>query len=114
MGIRYPIFVMILYLSILCVSGCVTETVSGTFNDQDKREENARLNKQLDKPPDENELMDLITALQNDPEMQVILNDPAAMNAVIFMDMNFIENDPRMKNLRNNPRMRELLKRLNK
>ncbi len=108
---RYMIFVVLL-LCIFCVSGCVTETASGTFPDKNITEENARIDQLRDKITEEKEVMDLITALQNDPEMQAILNDPAAMNAVIFMDMNFIENDPRMKNLHNNPRMRELLKRL--
>ncbi len=109
---RYLKFVTPLLLGILCLSGCVTETVSGAFTEQDKSEENARINNPRDKLHDEKEIADLIAALQDDPEMQAILNDQAAMNAVIFMDMNFIENDPRMRKLRNNPHMRALLKRL--
>ncbi len=111
---RYQISVVLIILGFFCVSGCVTETSSVTFPDQDKSGENVRIDKLREKMTEEKEVMDLIGALQNDPEMQAILNDPAAMNAVILMDMNFIENDPRMKYLRDNPHMRELLKRLSR
>jgi hypothetical protein len=110
---RNLVFVPLLILCFLCASGCVTETTSGTFSDQKKSEGNAQADDLQDKMLKEKELTDLIAALQNDPEMQAVLNDPAAMNAVLFMDMKFIDNDPRFKNLRNNPHMRKILRRLN-
>jgi len=113
-GIKNTVYVSILFFCFFCLSGCVTETTSGTFPDQNIIEEKAVANNQREKIAEEKEIMELITILRNDPEMQAVLNDPAAMNAVIFMDMNFIENDPRMKKLRNNPRMREILKKLGK
>jgi hypothetical protein len=61
----------------------------------------------------DNDVMGLIAALQNDPEVRSLLEDPDAMNAVLSMDMNFIENDPRFKKLRDNPHMRKILKLMN-
>lgn len=110
---RYLLVVPLFITIFLCAQGCAVETVSDTFPDQMKTEENAQVNDQQEKMPKDKELMDLIVALRNDPEMQAVLNDPAAMDAVRFMDMKLIDNDPRFKNLRNNPRMREILKRLN-
>lgn len=110
---RYLLVVPVLIAIILCAQGCAVESVSGAFPDQVKAEENTRVNDQRENLLKEKELSDLISALENDPEMQAVLNDPAAMDAVRFMDMKFIENDQRFRNLRNNPRMLEIMKRLN-
>ncbi len=90
----------------LCAQGCVTETVTGPFDEQS---ENSHVKEQQNNV-EKRKLIELMTALQNDPEMLAVLNDPAAMDAVRTMDMKIIDSDPRFNNLRNNPRMRELMK----
>ncbi len=103
---RYFFISNLLIIIFLCAQGCVTETVSGPFNEQS---EYSHVKEQQNKV-EENKLIELMTALHNDPEMLAVLNDPAAMDAVRTMDMKVIDSDPRLKNLRNNPRMRELMK----
>ncbi len=101
---RYCFISHLLITIFLCAQGCVTETVSGPFDEQSEIS-----HVKLDNV-EENKLIELMTALQNDPEMLAVLNDPAAMDAIRTMDMKIIDSDPRFKNLRNNPRMRELMK----
>lgn len=110
---KYLLVVPLFAAIFLCAQGCAVETVSGAFSDQANTEEYTQVADQQEKILEDKELMDLVADLQNDPEMQAVLNDPAAMDAVRFMDMKFIDNDPRFKNLRNNPRLREIMKRLN-
>lgn len=58
-------------------------------------------------------IMALITAMQGDPEMQAILNDPAVMAAVQAGDVNTLMKNPTFMKLLNNPRVKQIEKRLN-
>ncbi len=107
---RDLLFVLFFISFFSCSCGCVV-TSPEIITDQNNFSEDTRVRNVQEKECQETELRGLIAALQNDPEMQAVLQDPAAMNAVLTMDMEFIENDPRFKKLRNNPRMREVLKR---
>lgn len=53
-------------------------------------------------------VMALIMALQNDPEMQALLNDPAVVEAVKAGDIGVLANNPRFMNLLNKPQVREI------
>ena len=55
-------------------------------------------------------IMRLISALQGDPEMQAILNDPAILNAVQSGDVNTLTHNPTFLKLLNNPRVKEIQK----
>jgi hypothetical protein len=66
-----------------------------------------------DKTEQNEDVVHLLSALQKDPDIQALLADPEAMNAVLSMDMNFIEKDPRFRKLRENPNMRKILKLMN-
>jgi Domain of unknown function (DUF4124) len=57
-------------------------------------------------------IMALIRALQNDPEMRALLNDPAILRAVQAMDIATLTNTPAFMKLLNNPRVREIEKRV--
>ncbi|KAF0218529.1 MAG: hypothetical protein FD174_2829 [Geobacteraceae bacterium] len=61
----------------------------------------------------DNEIMALILSLQNDPDMQALLNDPAVLNAVSAGDINALTGNPRFMELLNNPKVREIQKRVN-
>ncbi len=58
-------------------------------------------------------IMVLIMALQNDPEMQALLNDPKVVAAVQAGDISALLSDPRFMKLLDNPRVREIGERLN-
>jgi hypothetical protein len=57
-------------------------------------------------------IMALISAMQNDPKMQSLLNDPALLRAIQAMDINALLNNPDFMKLLNNPRVQEIEKRL--
>ena len=57
-------------------------------------------------------IMALIRAMQNDPDMQALLNDPAVLRAVQEMDINTLINNPSFMKMLNNPRVQEIEKRM--
>jgi hypothetical protein len=57
-------------------------------------------------------IMALITAMQGDPEMQAVLNDPAVMSAVQSGDVNSLMHNPTFMKLLNNPRVKQIEKML--
>jgi hypothetical protein len=57
-------------------------------------------------------VMALIGSLQNDPEMQALLNDPAVLSAVQGGDIGTLLNNPAFMRILNNPRVREIGKKL--
>jgi hypothetical protein len=57
-------------------------------------------------------LMQLITALLEDPEIQTVLADPTVMQAVQSHDLSTLLTHPRMMQLLNHPTLREISKRL--
>src|SRR5208337_524948 len=67
------------------------------------------------KGPDQNVggIMELILSLQNDPDMQTILSDPSVMQAVQAGDTGALMNNPVFLKLINNPRVREIVKKMN-
>ena len=57
-------------------------------------------------------IMALVLAMQNDPEMQTLLNDPAIIHAIQAGDIGTLINNPDFMKLLNNPRVREIEKRM--
>lgn len=57
-------------------------------------------------------VMALIGAMQNDPEMQALLGDPAVIGAIQAMDIGTLLNNPAFMKLLNNPRVQEIEKRM--
>jgi len=57
-------------------------------------------------------VMALISSLQNDPEMQALLGDPAIIRAVQAMDIGALLNNPAFMKLLSNPRVQEIEKRM--
>ncbi len=58
------------------------------------------------------DIMKMIMSLQNDPEIQKLMSDPAFMNSVNSGDINAIMNDPRLQNILNNPTVKEIHKKV--
>jgi hypothetical protein len=56
--------------------------------------------------------MTLIRSMQNDPEMQALLRDPATIGAIQAGDFGSLANNPVFLKLLNNPRVREIEKRM--
>ncbi len=52
--------------------------------------------------------MDLIRAMQDDPDMQALLSDPAVMRAIQSMDIGTLMNNPGFMKMLDNPRVREI------
>lgn len=57
-------------------------------------------------------VMEQIRALQNDPEMQALLSDPNVIRAVQSGDYSVLVNNPAFLRLLNNPRVKEIGKRM--
>jgi hypothetical protein len=57
-------------------------------------------------------IMTLIRSIQNDPEMQALLRDPATIGAIQAGDFGSLANNPVFLKLLNNPRVREIEKRM--
>ena len=58
-------------------------------------------------------IMELVKALQDDPDMQALLADPKVMAAAQAGDIGTLLSDPRVMKLLQNPRIREIEKRVN-
>jgi hypothetical protein len=58
------------------------------------------------------QVMALISALQNDPELQALLKDPAFMQALADRDIATLASDPRFVKLFSNPLIQEIIKRV--
>ena len=58
-------------------------------------------------------IMTLILALQEDPEMRALLNDPIMMSAIQAGDIGTLMNNPVFLKILNNPKVREIEKRVN-
>ena len=56
--------------------------------------------------------MALIMTMQNDPEVQALLNDPAVVKAVAAGDIDALVADPRFMQLLNKPQVREIQQRV--
>ena len=56
--------------------------------------------------------MALILALQSDPEMQALLNDPAVLSAVQSGDLNALTTNPKFLKLLENQKVKEIQKRV--
>jgi len=64
------------------------------------------MQQQLMSNPD---IMRLITALQDDPQIQTMLSNPQIMQSVMAGDVDTLMNNPDFKSLLNNPTVRDIL-----
>jgi hypothetical protein len=55
------------------------------------------------------ELMQLVTSMMSDPEIQTVLKDPEFMQLIMSGDLNALKNDPRIQHLMNNPSMQAII-----
>jgi Domain of unknown function (DUF4124) len=58
-------------------------------------------------------IMTLIREMQNDPELQALLSNPAIMRAIQAGDISTLLNNPDFLKILNNPRVKEIERRLN-
>ena len=58
------------------------------------------------------EIMNMILFLQNDPDFQEILKDPAIINAVSSGDINTLMSNPKFMKLLTNPKFQEIKKKI--
>ncbi len=58
-------------------------------------------------------IMILIRSLQDDPEIRALLSDPATMSAIQAGDIGKLVNNPAFLKILNNPRVKEIEKKLN-
>jgi hypothetical protein len=74
---------------------------------------NAQINAMTGKILSDPQLMQSMTDLMNDPEVQKILSDPAVMNAVNSGDIQTLMNNPKLMELMNNPNINSLINQMN-
>jgi hypothetical protein len=101
----------VIILSGVCRAGVTeSETVSGQQQDAAK----SQVQELQEKILSDGEVMNLVNVLQNDPEIQAVLNDPSVLQAILSIDINSLKNNPRFRKLLDNPRMKDIMQRLNK
>jgi hypothetical protein len=95
---------------ILCFFLCipVTHAIADTAVVIDEQQLQQLQDKMLNDP----RIMELILALQNDPEMLSLLNDPSFLQAVRSRDVGKLERDSRFTKLLNNKNIRQIIERL--
>jgi len=100
---------LILALTVV-LSGVGTTAVVAAEN------RNSGVNEQVsalqEKMLNDQEIMSLVLALQSDPEVQALLNDPAVLSAFSSGDIAALAGDPRVLRLLENARVKEIQKRL--
>lgn len=106
---RYSVFISLLLTFFLCGTVCAVTT-----QEQQRVNVNGQVQELQEKMIGDKDIMALILALQNDPEMQMLLNDPAVLNAVASGNINALTGDPRFMQLLKNPRVREIQQRMEK
>lgn len=73
---------------------------------------NAQVQEMQGKLLNDEGIMALILSMQNDPEVQALLSDPAVVNAVAAGDVKALADNPRFMQLLNKPQVREIQKRV--
>lgn len=98
-------------MALTVVMFCLWATVAGAAENR-----NNGINEQVsglqEKMMNDKEIMGLILALQNDPDMQELLKDPSVLNAVSDGDINTLTGNPRFMRLLENARVKEIQRRL--
>jgi hypothetical protein len=64
------------------------------------------------KMQDDDQIMTLINALKDDPEMQALMNDPQVMKAISAGDLSALMANPKFMELLNNPKVLEIQNKL--
>lgn len=100
---RY-LFVVTLMLAFFLSGSGYAATASG----QQQGVVNSQVQDLQEKMLADKDIMALILALRDDPEMQALLNDPAVVKAISQGDTNALTANPRFMQLLNNPRVREI------
>ncbi len=66
-----------------------------------------------DKMMNDEKIMAIIRTMQNDKALQALLNNPAIMRAIQAGDTNTLQNNPDFLKILNDPRVKEIEKKLN-
>jgi hypothetical protein len=104
---RYIFIVTILMTSFLCSAGHAQSPAKPNQGEVNKLVPGIQEKMMADK-----DIMALVYSLQNDPEMQEILNDPAVVKAVSEGDTDALLANPHFIQLLNNPHVREIQQRI--
>jgi hypothetical protein len=101
---------MALFL-LLCpgVPALAGSTASGTPTGQQGSVDERQLQKLQDRMLSDSQVMALISALQNDPDLQALLKDPSFLQALSTRDVNTLANDPRFVKLFGNPLIKKII-----
>ena len=86
----------------------VTQTIADTSIVIDEQQLQQLQDKMLNDP----RVMELILALQNDPDMLSLLNDPSFLQAVSSRDVGKLEHDSRFTKLMGNQKIRQIIDRM--
>ncbi len=62
----------------------------------------------------DSQVMDLISALQNDPDIMALISDPVFVQAINTRNVDVLTSDPRFTKLFSNPRIKEIIKHVEK
>jgi ubiquinone biosynthesis protein Coq4 len=100
----------VLFVLLYCLSAAVVFADSSRTGQSGVSDE--QVQKLTQKMMSDDQIINLIAALQNDPEVRDILNDPAFLQAIASRDVDKLSKDPRFFKLLEKPQMQEIIKRV--
>jgi len=105
---RYAFLLLASFCSLATVGAAAEKGANGDGQVVDQ----AQVQQLQEKMLGDSDVMALIFALQNDPEMKALLNDPEVLTAVQAGDVEALKKMPRFMQLLNNQRVEEIRKRI--
>ncbi len=102
---------MILFL-LLCLPGGPALAGAAAVSGHTDSINEEQIQKLQDRMLSDSQVMALIAALRDDPDLQVLLNDPSFMQAISARDINTLTNDPRFMKLFSNPLIKKIIERM--
>ncbi|RII31422.1 MAG: hypothetical protein CXR30_01005 [Geobacter sp.] len=101
-------FLMSVFVCVLATVAAAEDRVGGKRPSVDQ----AQVQKLQEEMLGNSDIMALIMALQHDPEMKALLDDPDVMSAVQEGDTEALQKMPLFMHLLNNPRIQEIQKQI--
>ncbi len=98
------------YIHVLAANSVVPNSVVSPQNKIDE----GHLHGLQTKMMNDSQVMDLISALQNDPDIMVLISDPVFVQAINTRNVDVLVNDPRFTKLFSNPRINDIIQRVEK
>ena len=105
---------IITWMILILVFSCATVMAAKPVTPSSSTIDEGQLKELQTKMRNDSQIMDLILALQNDPDFMGLLNDPVFVQAITTRNVDVIANDSRFTKLLSNPLVKEIMQHVEK